>query len=93
MTLVCQENQQPPGPSRSPSYYSPGMYPPPPPMSRPVALVRSSEGGHSSTSPPVSTSPGDHHLRYDLLPPNLPPGEQAHPDGKQSCPSLAPSNY
>ena len=27
---------------RSPSYYSPGMYPPPPPMSRPVALVRPS---------------------------------------------------
>ena len=65
---------------RSPSYYSPGMYPPPPPMSRPVALVRSSEA--ATTSPPISTSPGEQHqLRYDLMPPILPPGEHGHAEG------------
>ena len=70
-------------PCRSPSYYSPGMYPPPPPMSRPVALVRSSEA--ATTSPPISTgSPGDQHqLRYDLMPPILPPGEHGHAEGGQ----------
>ena len=66
---------------RSPSYYSPGMYPPPPPMSRPVALVRSSEA--ATTSPPISTSPGEQHqLRYDLMPPILPPGEHGHAEGE-----------
>jgi len=89
VTLVCQEagGPVPPGPSRSPkvsvsSYYSPSMYPPPPPMSRPVALVRSTHAdlaSNTTSSPPVSTSPGDHHIGYDhLMPPILPPGEQ-HP--------------
>ena len=77
VSLVCQDG--PPGPSRSPkvsvsSYYTPGMYPPPPPMSRPVPLVRS--------SPPVSTStsPGHHHMTpgYDIMPPILPPNDH-HP--------------
>ena len=79
VTLVCQEaggqgGQAPPHPgtSRSPakvsSYYTPSMYPPPPPMSRPVALIRSGEMG-STSSPPVATSPQDHHLGYDLMPP------------------------
>lgn len=90
VTLVCQENQQPPGPSRSPSYYSPGMYPPPPPMSRPVALVRSSEA--ATTSPPISTgSPGDQHqLRYDLMPPILPPGEHGHAEDRYYSSQLEP---
>ena len=57
------------------------MYPPPPPMSRPVALVRSSEA--ATTSPPISTSPGEQHqLRYDLMPPILPPGEHGHAEGE-----------
>jgi len=87
VTLVCQEagGPIPPGPSRSPkvsvsSYYSPSMYPPPPPMSRPVALVRSTHAdlaSNTTSSPPVSTSPGD-HIGYDLMPPILPPGEH-HP--------------
>jgi len=89
VTLVCQENQQPPGPSRSPSYYSPGMYPPPPPMSRPVALVRSSEA--ATTSPPISTSPGEQHqLRYDLMPPILPPGEHGHAEDRYYSSQLEP---
>ena len=75
VSLVCQDGGGgPPGPSRSPkvsSYYSPSMYPPPPPMSRPVPLVRSTDMGPHSTSPPVSSSPGDHHLAYDLMPPIL----------------------
>ena len=88
-SLVCQE-PGPPGPSRSPkvssSYYSPGMYPPPPPMSRPVPLVRSSND--QGSSPPVASSPGqDHHMasQYDLMPGNLIPPSEHHPpphDGK-----------
>ena len=85
VSLVCQDG--PPGPSRSPkvsvsSYYSPGMYPPPPPMSRPVPLVRSAE--LATSSPPVSTStspghhPGHHMAGYDIMPPILPPSEH-HP--------------
>ena len=81
VSLVCQD--APPGPSRSPkvssSYYSPSMYPPPPPMSRPVPLVRSAD----NTSPPVSNSPGDQHIGgggYDLMPPILPPNDPH--DGK-----------
>ena len=43
--------------------------------------VRSSEA--STTSPPISTgSPGEQHqLRYDLMPPILPPGEHGHAEG------------
>ena len=92
VTLVCQEagGPIPPGPSRSPkvsvsSYYSPSMYPPPPPMSRPVALVRSTDlASNTTSSPPVSTSPGDHHIGYDLMPPILPPGEH-HPSHNGRC--------
>ena len=84
VSLVCQDGSGgiPPGPSRSPkvssSYYSPTMYPPPPPppgMSRPVPLVRSTGelGSSATSSPPVSTSPGDQHAMpgYDLMPPIL----------------------
>ena len=88
VSLVCQEG--PPGPSRSSkvsvsSYYSPGMYPPPPPMSRPVPLVRSSE---PTSSPPVSSSPGHHgeHMSsYDMMPGSIIPHSDHHPpphDGK-----------
>ena len=48
--------------------------------------VRSSEA--STTSPPISTgSPGEQHqLRYDLMPPILPPGEHGHAEGpSQPC--------
>ena len=58
------------------------MYPPPPPMSRPVPLVRAAE--LATSSPPVSTStspghhPGHHMAGYDIMPPILPPSEH-HP--------------
>ena len=96
VSLVCQDG--PPGPSRSPkvsvsSYYSPGMYPPPPPMSRPVPLVRSAE--LATSSPPVSTStspghhPGHHMAGYDIMPPILPPSEHHPPphDGQSQSQS------
>ena len=91
VSLVCQDGSGgvPPGPSRSPkvsSYYTPSMYPPPPPMSRPVPLVRPELGGSSTSSPPVSTSPPDHHQHhipqgYELMAPvGLPPPDPQ--DGK-----------
>ena len=65
VTLVCQEANQPvPGaPERStagkvPSYFSTSMYPPPPPapMARPVAIIRSAADLHDGV-PSSSPSP------------------------------------